>query len=348
MADATGSLGAIVVPISGRLPFLPRTRSMEPSFERYIEDSWVMRDERYRAVPIILKRGVATEFDFTAPDEMARHPYYQEFLAPFNLRWWAGVKFACEEDCWCLSLIRTPSQGPFSAAEQKQLAALSRRLSAAGALVRALGFARADAAMAAFDASGTAILLLDRHGRIVRVNEAAEHALGNGVDIVRGRLTSFDHEATSNLDLALHRLLWDPSPVALLPPVLLPRPNQRPMLAYLLRLASVTVDALAACQAVVVLVDPDRRAEPSEADLRMLFGLTAAEARLAAALGSGRSLEESADGLCISKQTARSQLKHVFSKTDTKRQGELVALLARLSSLASRAKDRNGPTGGAT
>lgn len=328
-AQATGSVGAGLFPIQGRLPILPVSRSMAPSFERYIQDGWVTRDERYRAVPVILKRGVATEFDFTTPEEMSRHPYYQEFLAPFDLRWWVGVRFACEDDFWCLSIFRTPAQGPFSGDELRRLTELSNRLAAAGALVRALGFARADAAMAAFDASGTAILLIDRQGQTIRANQAAERALGHGVQIANKRLTSFDRDATSNFERALHRLLWRRSSTSLLPPVLLPRHDRRPLLVYLLRLDAVTIDAFSPCQAVVVLVDPDRRIATPQEDLRALFGLTAAEARLAGALAAGTGLDDCADILKISKETARSQLKRVFSKTETQRQAELVALLAR-------------------
>jgi len=330
VAASSGSFGAVVVPISGRLPSFPHTRSVEPAFERYIEDGWVTRDERYRAVPIILNRGLATEFDFTNPDEISRHPYYQEFVAPFQLRWWAGIKFACGTDHWCLSLFRTPAQGAFSDEEQRQLIELSKRLSAAGELMRSLGFARADAAMAAFDASGTAILMLDRHGQVVRSNGAALQTLGDGVQIVKGRLTSFNHDATSQLERALHGLLWQRSSLALLPPVPLARHHGRPLLAYLLRLEAVTVDAFAPCQAIVVLVDPDHRAVPPGDHLRLLFGLTQAEARLAVALAAGTALDECANALEISRETARTQLKRVFAKTGTQRQAELVALLAQL------------------
>ena len=92
-----------------------------------------------------------------------------------------------------------------------------------------------------------------------------------------------------------------------------------------------TADAFGPCQAVVILVDLDRRWVPPEEDLRVLFGLTAAEGNLAAMLASGKTLNESADALGISKETARSQLKGVFFKTETNRQAELVALLARLT-----------------
>jgi DNA-binding CsgD family transcriptional regulator len=58
-----------------------------------------------------------------------------------------------------------------------------------------------------------------------------------------------------------------------------------------------------------------------------LHGLTPAEARLAAALVRGFSLEEAAAELVISRNTARTHLKRVFAKTGTCRQGELISLL---------------------
>jgi DNA-binding CsgD family transcriptional regulator len=60
------------------------------------------------------------------------------------------------------------------------------------------------------------------------------------------------------------------------------------------------------------------------------FDLTPAEARLAAHLASGATLQAVAERLGISKETARNQLKMVFAKTGTNRQAQLVALLARL------------------
>jgi DNA-binding CsgD family transcriptional regulator len=61
--------------------------------------------------------------------------------------------------------------------------------------------------------------------------------------------------------------------------------------------------------------------------LRSAFGLTIAEARLASRLASGDSLDDAANMLCVTKNTARVQLKAVFAKTSTHRQAELVALL---------------------
>jgi DNA-binding CsgD family transcriptional regulator len=66
-----------------------------------------------------------------------------------------------------------------------------------------------------------------------------------------------------------------------------------------------------------------------DASIRTLFGLTAAETRLALRLLTGESLRSAAAALGITYESARSQLKAIFQKTGTHRQGELIALLAR-------------------
>jgi DNA-binding CsgD family transcriptional regulator len=80
------------------------------------------------------------------------------------------------------------------------------------------------------------------------------------------------------------------------------------------------------------VVDLDARAVPAETHLRQVFGLTLAESRLLARLAHGEALETAADLLQIAKETARTQLKAVFAKTEAGRQAELVALVTRLLS----------------
>jgi hypothetical protein len=99
-SDATGSLGAILVPLRGRTPHLPKSESMCGVAEDYVGAGWIHRDERSRSIPTILQRGVSSEFDFTTSEEMAKNPYYQDFLGRHRLRWFAGVKVGEGEDVW--------------------------------------------------------------------------------------------------------------------------------------------------------------------------------------------------------------------------------------------------------
>jgi DNA-binding CsgD family transcriptional regulator len=327
-AKATDSFGAIMIPVKGRLPNFPLTASMLPTAESYLQDGWIHRDERYRAMPAFSRRGAATEFDFTDSDEIARHPFYQDFLARFGLRWFAGVRVGAGDDVWCLSVQRSITQGPFAPSEVKDLAVLSGHLAGAGELARALAFARAEAAMQAFQISGAAVLMLDRRGEVVCANSSAERLVGGDLQIVRGRVTSFDRNATAALDRALHALIWSPESSALRPPVVLPRKLGRPILAYLVRASGTIREALGLCQAIVVLVDLESRLGPAQSDLIEAFRLTPAEARLAAQLAAGDSLDVTADKLGITYQTARNELRSIFGKTDTRRQAHLVAILS--------------------
>jgi DNA-binding CsgD family transcriptional regulator len=75
--------------------------------------------------------------------------------------------------------------------------------------------------------------------------------------------------------------------------------------------------------------------------LIQLFGLTRVEARLAARLANGQSVEEIANEFSVSLNTARTHLKSIFNKTGVRRQSELVALLL-TSVLAYLANDETG------
>ena len=246
------------------------------------------------------------------------------------MRWFAGVKVEAGDDLWCLSIQRSLQQGPFSPTELEQLASLSGRLASGAAVARALGFRQAHAALEAFSVTGSPTLLLNRCGEVLQINEAAEQLLGRDLQVSCRRIVSVDRNATAALNGALRTLLWTRSSSAMMPPVLLPRTEGHPLLAYPLRLSSVSASALASCQAIIVIVDPDTRPRPPEATLRSCFGLTSAEAKLAKAIAAGETLERVADELEISYATARNQLKAVFLKTGAHRQVELVTLLARL------------------
>ncbi|RWA69390.1 helix-turn-helix transcriptional regulator [Mesorhizobium sp.] len=329
-AKATGSFGALLFDVQGHLPILPRTRSVARAFDAYVRGGWIERDERFRLVPFLRARGVATDEDLMTSDDVARHPYFQEFLAPCGLRWCALIKIAAGGTFWSLSLQRSVEQGPFSPRELQQLVAFSHRAGSVAALATMLGLARAEAALDAFSASGMAAVMIGKDGVVLGMNGVAESLQARGL-IVKGRhLASIDKGATERLNRALQTLLRDQSSVTSAPPVALPRTQGGPLIAYPVRLPHVSYNSLAPCQVIIILVDPDVQRQPPEIHLQATFHLTGAEARLASMMSTGEPLETVADRCRISYQTARNELKAVFSKTGTHRQAELVSLLTRL------------------
>lgn len=81
--------------------------------------------------------------------------------------------------------------------------------------------------------------------------------------------------------------------------------------------------------AIVFVADPERAHITPERLLRDLYGLTAAEARLALVIAQGASLTGAARQLEVTRNTVHAQLTSIFLKTGTSTQAELVRLLHR-------------------
>jgi len=67
---------------------------------------------------------------------------------------------------------------------------------------------------------------------------------------------------------------------------------------------------------------------PLEA-LAELYGLTSAERKVLELVAEGVSPQDAADKLSVSLATIKTHLQHVFAKTNTGRQADLVRLVAR-------------------
>lgn len=61
--------------------------------------------------------------------------------------------------------------------------------------------------------------------------------------------------------------------------------------------------------------------------LKDLYGLTAAETRIATGLASGDTLEELSKRLFVSLATIKTHTQHIFQKTGVGRQAELIRLI---------------------
>ena len=105
------------------------------------------------------------------------------------------------------------------------------------------------------------------------------------------------------------------------------RPSgKRPYVIHVLPF-SPTTENMSGARALVVLVDPEQQLEPSTHLLRRVYGLTNAEADVALRVLRGDGLKPICEELSLSMATVKTHLQHVFDKTDTHRQAELVRLL---------------------
>lgn len=108
------------------------------------------------------------------------------------------------------------------------------------------------------------------------------------------------------------------------------REMQQPLHVTVLPVPESRWSMVAIPSALVFVCDPTARPKSRAAFMKMMYGLTPAESRLADLLLQGLEVREIADRLGITIETARFHLKRVLAKTGTRRQTELMRLMLSL------------------
>lgn len=184
---------------------------------------------------------------------------------------------------------------------------------------------------AALDVVSDGIAIVGRDGRVLHLNPAAESIVASrdGLCVISGLLRASVAHADRALERAVHQALADPRADAWTGGcVAVPRSfGQRPYVVRVIPTSAAELNGMASPTALVVIVDPEQEPVPDSEALRRLYGLTKTEAEVALRVLDGTGVVPIAEQLSISVSTVRTHLKHVFHKTDTHRQAELVRLL---------------------
>lgn len=338
ISQAVGAAGAALLQSDGRTADVPRTAGIDELFRAYFGDNWHTRDLRTRGVPALLRgEGVITDQDCVTPDEVRREAFYNEFLLPLGFKWFAGVGFWAGTALWALSIQRTIGEGPFSAEDKRLLAELSPRLTDVATLSAAVGRSSVSGITNALNLVNRPALVLDRMGFVLDWNAAADRLFDSSMRVTNRRLMLHGHAARSALDQLIDRIRATPDTVSFSmdSAIVVHRNGKRPVLIRMLPIPNTARSPFLGARVLLIFADLGPKPGPDPRLLKSLFGLTAAEAKLASLVASGAPLDEIAGHLGIARETARNQLKAVFAKTETNRQGELVALLSQVTGLSS-------------
>lgn len=331
VAAETASFGAILVPLQGKIAPAPISESMQPCWDQYMREGWSERDARYGAARTIMSNGIASDFDAKSETEMRRDPFYQELLTRYKLQWSALLRVSADDEHWCLAIQRTLEQGPVETDDLARMRGLIAPISAAATYARALGFARSEGALAAFEMSQTAAAMLNVAGEVIKTNRQFDKLLGLDIMISNRRLRSRDRDSSNALDRAAFSVLMRDD-IPAVPAIPLPREFGRNLIANVVRADRISREVLSPARAFILLSDPDRNLVPALDDLAGVFGLTRSESRVAVELQGGLSVADAAAKLGTTYESTRTTLKQVFRKTGASSQADLVRLLSRFRS----------------
>ena len=280
---------------------------------------------------------IVTVGEFFGEGIWEQSDYYRLRVEPFGIRHFMGADIRTNDGAECrLRVARVQGEPPFSESDKALLEMVLPHLKRAVHIHSLLDRVQSERTFYANAVERMLIgtIILDEKGMIMKISAATQKIIDqrDGIGVVAGTLQA--HYVQENRELqriigkALHASTGDED--SLSTKVLsITRPSGHGKLSILIRAIPLgELSSVAQQPSVAVFIrDPESPLETPSEVVRQLFGFTPTEASLALLLANGLALDEAALKLDMQKNTARSHLRSIFSKTGVTRQTSLVRVL---------------------
>ncbi len=307
---------------------------MEDYRSHYVKtDIWLQEAYRARWTP----GSVQLTQNYYPERQLLRSEFYNDYLRTIDVHYGCSSILRYDgPEVSATNVLRSRKKGAFGADEADLLARITPHLQRAIELHRRLFEVQrsGSGAMEVLDSLSFGVLLIDAACRVMAMNRAAADIVGagDGFGIGRGgrcRAGTYGQDATLARLIRKAAETGDGKGMGSGGALALPRPSGlRPYAVLVAPLREGPFElGINRPAAVVFVSDPECRPQPPAEFLARLYGLTPAEARLAAQLLAGASIKEAAEHLQVTERTARWTLGRVFTKTGTRRQSELIRLV---------------------
>lgn len=176
----------------------------------------------------------------------------------------------------------------------------------------------------------TAVAALDESGRVHASNRRFGELIedGDGLRLTRGKISAAAPDDAGKLDYGLSAVMHAPEyqePSAQI--FSIRRCGRTALNCAVVSARSVLRHAVSETTALLFVADPDFCPVQSVRSLCVLYHLTPAQTELALYLVRGFNSADIAAAMGLKEETIRAYLKHIYAKTETNRQSELVQLL---------------------
>ncbi len=330
--EALGGVSFALIRIDAEGPRMIAPPQLERHLENYLAGEWWARDLRGARAFMATPMTLIGDNDLVDPAERASSEFYRGFAAdedvPHSLGW--GMS---EGDCRLFfTTMRSASLGPANDDDRAALRTFMPVASAAAQISYALSQSKHAGLLQGLEATGEKVIGLDRSGRIVAHTHGAEPLLSRFFALEADKLSAAQKPAAAALahlrDLLRHQRA-DDVPKSFV----LADGHGGDVLCQPLMTFEAGDDVFTDIAALLLLRDlgASTAKAPAPALLQHLFALTPGEADVALAIGAGDSISDISRQRGVTPATTRTLLSSVFRKTGVHRQGELAALIARLS-----------------
>jgi DNA-binding CsgD family transcriptional regulator len=273
------------------------------------------------------------EYAFSVP--YRKTEYFHDWVRPQGFADMVGGHLLRNDQHYAwLSIRRAEGRGTYSVSDVRAAARVAPHLGRALSLRFKLEAERAtpNSLRNSLEFVGFGVIIVDANSKILIANGPADKVLkaGDGLASHQGRLVCAHPRDAAALQAAVAVAAQSPdggSKVAMDFCVNRSEANA-PLTLHVVPLnsASVTTGFISQSAVAVFVIDPFHRVPDAERFARA-YGLTPAQRRLLHEIVRGGGVVEAAAKLGIAVPTARTQLQHVFQKTNTATQAELVRLV---------------------
>lgn len=268
---------------------------------------------------------------------LEKSEFYNDCLRPFGgVHSLAGVITRDKNSGLVLTVLRDVQRNGWEHSDKKGVEFILPHLRRACSLQQKLWIFQAGEIV--LDGIAAGVVLFTSDERAVYANRAAETIFheNDGLVLKAGALAAKNPSVNASLQMAIRNAARMEIQESETGALLVERKSMRrayqilvlPVRRQFQRFAGVGSPAV-----LVLITDPERESFAGPQVMRKLYGLTPKEAQLAEKLSTGMSPEEAARELKIEYETARTHLKHIYSKMGISRQSELAALVGRLLKL---------------
>lgn len=300
---------------------------IEEACASYMESGIAPRSNATRRLIAREHAGFLSDTDLFSAEEWEREPLRRDWARAWGLNHALATAVQVPNgDFIVFNGMRLEGEPAFSAREKRVLDRLRPHLARSVLLAVRWRVQQLRSAAEALGRLGFPAAVVDGSGRVLAANAPMERQTTTVRWLAGGRMALTDPEAEARLNAALSTLhVTGP---------------HRPSLSFAVRAAEGTLavlhvipakgtarDIFGAEMAIVALTTVEVADAPPLPLLQALFDLSVGEARVAAQIAEGGTLDQLAHKTGVSKETVRSQLRQVLFKTGTKRQAEVAALL---------------------
>jgi DNA-binding CsgD family transcriptional regulator len=319
------------------------TESLKPQINHQIENHL---DTRFAVINNRLKSRNSQDFIaehyLFDEQEWLETPFMKEYGIPNGLKHTVGAYIELPQgDKILIFSVRDKNKPKFEDHEIEQLNQLRPHLARAAMLTTNIGLKRISSFIDAMNNISLKALVVDKAGIIIFDNNSLEF-FKEYLIILKSNKIEFTNK---NNSAQFSDLITDTINTNKPKSIPIRSSDDRAAILHFMPIASFYKDffdtsniannIFDTTNVVVILTPVARNTETSSTIIRGLFDLTATEAKITSKISDGTTIDQIAETMKVSKETIRTHLKNIFSKTGVNRQSQLVALIAGIGSIGS-------------